>query len=113
MAVTSVATGSSTQTSGGAETNFAAASATSGVWVIAVDLGLMANGDVIELRVYNIIGGGSERLSYYAVYANAQAQPGKYSVPVPSNGGGDTIRFTIKQTAGTTRACPYRIMTIG
>lgn len=111
MAVTNVANGNQL-TVISTEHVLLAATATSGVYVFMTDLGPMANGDVVELRIYSVINGGTERLAYYAVYANAQAQPSKYSVPVP-NLSTDTVRYTLKQTAGTVRTFPFRVVMVG
>lgn len=82
--------------------------ATSGVFVLAVDCGAMVGGDELELRIKTKVRAGSNsRLAYYAVFVNAQGVPNKYSVPVPSD-----VEFiaTLKQTAGTNRTYPWKLM---
>lgn len=65
-------------------------------YVLVVDTALMANGDTLELRIYtSVLAGPTARVAYYAVYAHIQAQPIKYSVPVPAN---KYIKCTLKQT---------------
>jgi hypothetical protein len=73
-----------------------------GTYVLAVDLANLANGDVLELRVYTkLTSGDTSQLTYFATYANVQADKNVLSVPVPA-----PIEFkaTLKQTAGTGRA---------
>lgn len=116
MAVTNVVNGTQVATIT-TEHVLLAATATSGVYVYIVDCGDVAssglqNGDVVELRIYNVVNGGTEHLAYYAVYAHLQAQPVKFSVPVP-NLSTDTIRCTLKQTAGTGRTFRFRVVTVG
>ena len=113
MAVTSIVNGSQL-TVINTEHDLMAANTTSGVFVCMTDLNPMANGDVVELRIYTRINAQTERLAYYAVYAHAQAQPNKYSVPVPSLGGAtETVHYTLKQTAGSVRTFFYRVVTVG
>ena len=118
MAVTSVANENQTAVITTEHTLFTSSAA--GVYVYIVDCGLptdgtphMSNGDVLELRIYSIVNGGTEHLAYYAVYAHSQAHPVKYSVPVPTPTAGDTLKFTLKQTVGTGRIFPYRVVTVG
>ena len=82
---------------------------TSGVaTVLAVDLGNLAAGDIVELRLYTkILTGSTERLAYFAVYANVQGCPNVYSVPVPAD---ISVKATLKQTAGTGRAFAWSLL---
>lgn len=112
MAVTSVAAGNLLAT--GSQQDILAANTTAGVFVVIVDTNPMVAGDIMELRIFNKVNNNTERLAYYAVYAHVQAQPIKFSVPVPSFGTAtDTIRVSLVQTAGTFRTFPYRVVTVG
>lgn len=113
MAVTNIVASNVLLTT--SQVNVLAANTTSGVFVFIANLITMAAGDVVELRIFNTINSSTEALAYFAIYAHAQAQPMKYSVPVPSLGGAsDTIRMTAVQTAiGTYRTIPFRVVTIG
>lgn len=72
---------------------------TSNVYIFAVDTGAMAAGDVIALRVKTkVLSGGVEREAYYATYFGAQAQPQKYSVPVPAD---ISVAVSLQQLRGT------------
>ena len=79
-----------------------------GVYVLVVDMGNLANGDIVTLRIKTkAITGGTSRLAYSATYANAQAEPNKYSVPVPVS---DEIVCTLEQTDGTGRDFPWNLL---
>jgi hypothetical protein len=79
-----------------------------GVYVLAVNLRFLANGDEVELRAYQNSGGGSRHLAYVQGYRNKQGDGTidsgakgavvAFSVPIPSP---LSIRFTLKQTADT------------
>ena len=124
MAVTNVALAATQQQTftNGVETFLTAAPVnTSGVYVMIVDVGNatsggtgngLQNGDVVEFRIYSVVQAGTEQVAYYAVYANLQGQPVKYSVPVPLLNP-DTLRFSVKITTAINRTFRCRIVTIG
>lgn len=108
MAPTIAASGTQTATIGTEHT--LATVTTPGTLVLAVDCAAMANGDVLELRLKTkVLSGGASGLAYYTVYANAQGQPIKYSVPVPAN---IEVVATLKQTSGTGRAFPWSLLSL-
>ena len=113
MAVTSVANGNQLAVISTEHSLFTSSAA--GVYVFATTCPAAFTGtDVVELRIYSVINGATEVLAYYAVYTGmSSSASAKYSVPVPTATAGDTLRFTLKQTAGTGRTFPYRISTIG
>jgi hypothetical protein len=79
-------------------------------YVLVVDTSAMANGDILELRIYTkALTGGAEQLAYSVVFANAQAEPIKYSPPVPAD---ISIRATLCQPAGTARAYPWKLLSL-
>jgi hypothetical protein len=81
-----------------------------GVYVLCVDLANMVAGDVVVLKLKTkAITGGTSRLAYSAMYANAQAAPNVYSIPVPVT---DEIVATLEQTDGTGRDFPWNLMTV-
>jgi hypothetical protein len=68
----------------------------------------MVAGDVLELRIKTKAkSGGTSRLAYMATYANAQAEPIKYSIPVPVD---TEIVATLMQTDGTGRDFPWNLL---
>jgi hypothetical protein len=70
-----------------------------GVYVLVVDTNEMVNGDVLVLRIKTKDkSGGASRLAFQAVYAHIQAEPHKYSPPIPID---TEILCTLEQTDGT------------
>jgi hypothetical protein len=93
-----------------------------GVYLLSVNTLNMVGGDTLELRTYKKVlsGDAQEYLVDVVNFADSQgdgAAPGssangdlvKISVPVPSP---YSIRFTLKQVAGTGRNFPWRVDTI-
>ena len=112
MAVTAEATG--TQTATVTTEHTLADVATAGTYTLHVDMNAMAAGDVVELRIYQIVlTGGTRRVAYCQRFAGAQPADDKIAVSVPiSNELTDagSIRFTLKQTFGTGRAFPWKVL---
>lgn len=78
--------------------------------VLAVDTGSLALGDSVTLRLKTIIlSGGTEREAYVAYYSQPQAQPQKYSVPVPAD---QSVKATLQQTDGTARQFPWSLLSL-
>ena len=83
---------------------------TSGTYVLVVNTTNMANGDVLELRIYTKpLSGSTSVVAYVAIYSNVQASVVKYSVPVPAN---NECKVTLKQTAGTGRSYEWVLLQI-
>ena len=74
---------------------------TAGTYVLAVNVTNMADGDVLELRIYGKANASdSETLIYFASFNNAQTEDLKLSLPTPAP---VEYKATLKQTAGTNR----------
>ena len=85
-------------------------STTAGTHLLAVDTNVLANGDTIELRIYSkVLTGGTARVLYMASYSHAQAEPIKFSIPVPTIW---NFKATLKQTAGSVRTFPWEAITL-
>jgi len=81
---------------------------TVGIYVLVVDTNNMAAGDSLTLKIKTMaIGSGTTRLAYTLTYTDLQAEPVKYSVPVPVN---NSITVTLTQTAGTARTFPWSLL---
>lgn len=77
-------------------------------FILEVDTAAMVVGDVLELRAYGkTLTGGTEHLRYTATYIHVQSDQIKQSLPVPSD---ISTKFTLKQTAGTGRAFPWKVL---
>jgi hypothetical protein len=81
---------------------------TNSTFVYYVDTTNLANGDTVELRVYTIVlSGGASDLVWKGTYSNVQLIPVAQSPFVASD---QSIKVTLKQTAGTARAFPWKLL---
>lgn len=81
-------------------------------YVLKVDLSAMVNGEVVELKIYDkVLAGGVEGLGYSASFANTQAEPIKYSIPVPAD---VSFRATLKQTVYVSayKSFPWKLLSL-
>lgn len=84
---------------------------TAATMVLKVDTANMVNGDTLELRIKGtVLSGGTDRVVYYGIFQNVQAEPLKISVPYPIT---QNAVFTLKQTAGTSRDFPWAVEQLG
>lgn len=115
MAVTAHASG--TQTATVTTEHFLTSPNVAGTFTLHVDTVNLAAGDVLELRVYQmVLTGGTQRVAYLARYADAQPTDDLIKISVPiSNELTDTnsLRFSLTQTKGTGRAFPYKVLKYG
>lgn len=85
-----------------------------GVYTFHVDTVNMVAGDVLEIRVYQmVLTSGTSRVVYVTSYSGAQPTDDliKVSVPIGNDLTDSTaLRFSIKQTFGTARAFPQKIL---
>lgn len=81
---------------------------TDGAFQLLVDLGNMALGDVLELRIKEKVqsSAGTQRLVWLATYQHARTEKVAVSPPILMLHGWD---MTLRQTAGTNRAYPWSI----
>jgi hypothetical protein len=112
MAVTAQSTGTQTATINTEHTLLDVAVA--GSFTLHVDKNAMAAGDVLELRIYQIVlTGGTRRVAYFDRWMDAQPADDQIAISVPiSNELTDagSLRFTLKQTAGTGRNFPWKVL---
>lgn len=116
MAVTAYASG--TQTATLTTEHFLSSPNVAGTFTLHVDLSNMAVGDILELRVYQmILTGGTSRVAYYARFEGPQpASGGLIAVSVPiSNELTDTnaLRFSLQQnriSGGTGRDYAWKVL---
>ena len=84
-----------------------------GTYQLIVDLGAMLAGDVTELRVYEaVLTGGTLRLVAFQMFAGAQEADKleAHSAWFPNlNVDAASLRFTLKQTFGTSRSYPWEV----
>lgn len=112
MAVTSPAGG--TQTAVISTEHQLADTAIAGVYTFHVDTNAMVAGDILELRVYQmVLTGGTSRVVFKQKYDGVQ-DPDEL-IKISSSIGNEltdatALRFSLKQTAGTGRAFPWKIL---
>jgi len=85
-----------------------------GLYDLHVDTNALAAGDVVELRVKQIVlAGGTTRVVFYGRYDGAQSSDDKIKVSdIVGNDLTDatSLRFTLQQTFGTGRAFPWKVL---
>lgn len=85
-----------------------------GVYTLHVDTVNMVAGDVLELRVYQIIlTAGTRRVTYIGSYQGAQPTDDIIKVSIPIGNeltDAGSVRFTLKQTFGTSRNYPWKVL---
>ena len=112
MAVT--AENSGTQTATVTTEHFVEDTNVAGVFTFHVDTVNLVDLDVVELRVYQmVLTGGASRVVYLGIFYGAQLTDDLIKVSVPiSNELTDAtaLRFSLKQTFGTGRAFPWKVL---
>lgn len=85
--------------------------ATTKTMVLMVDVGAMALGDELELRVKTkmLLAGDTLKEAFVGHFAHVQSQPIVQSIPLPSD---IEAVFTLKQTVGTGRSFPWKVMSL-
>jgi len=79
-----------------------------GTFVLEVDTSNLANGDVLEIRIYTVtLGGGSLIQAWKGTYQHAQINNHKISPFVASD---QSMRATLNQTVGTGRTYAWKIL---
>ncbi len=88
--------------------------AVAGLFGLRVDLSVMQAGDVLELRVYQIVlTGGTRRVAYFRSWSDVQPTNDAVAVTFPIGNqltDSGSLRFTLKQTVGTGRAYPWKVL---
>lgn len=112
MAVTAYASG--TQAATVTTEHFLSSPNVAATFTLHVDTVNMVAGDVLELRVYQmVLTGGTSRVAYYAKFDGAQGADDYIKISVPiSTYLTDTnaLRFSLKQTNGTSRSFVWAVM---
>lgn len=112
MAVAAEAQG--TQTTVVTTEHFVESTNVAGVFTFHVDLSDMADGDVVELRVYQmVLTGGTARVAYVAAFYGAQPAHDLIKVSLPISNeltDANALRFSILQTFGSSIDAPWKVM---
>jgi len=85
-----------------------------GTFTLHIDMSNMASGDLIELRVYQILlTGGTRKVAYVQSFNHAQPTDNLIAISVPiSNDLTDagSLRFSLFQRNGTARAFIWKVL---
>ena len=81
---------------------------TNGTYVFVIDTGAMVNDDVIEIRLKTKARSSStSRISLFARFKHIQAQPDKFSEPLPIT---NELVVTLKRVGGTDRTYDWQLL---
>lgn len=84
---------------------------TNGTYYYEVAINNLAIGDILELRIYTITNsGGTLQVAWKGTYG--PVPPVQDVIPSPPQPSDQSIRVTLKQTAGTGRAYPWKLLRI-
>lgn len=112
MTVSLQASGTTTPTVG--VENFLANVNVVGTFTFHLDSSVLAAGDVLELRIYQIVlTGGTAKVAYYQRYEGVQATDDTIKISVPISNDltdSNSLRFSINQTFGTGRAFIWKVL---
>jgi hypothetical protein len=112
MSVTAFASG--TQAASIGTEHFLASVNEAGVYTFHVDRNAMAAGDVLELRVYQMtLTGGTARVVRMFAFFGAALADDQIAVSLPISNeltDGQSLRFSLKQTFGTGRSFPWKVL---
>lgn len=112
MAVTAYASG--TQSATVTTEHFLSSPNVAGTFTLHVDTVNMVAGDVLELRVYQmVLTGGTQRVAYFARFDGAQPTDDLIKISVPISNeltDANSLRFSLKQTYGTSRNFPWKVL---
>jgi hypothetical protein len=85
-----------------------------GTYTLHVDTVNMAAGDVLSLRIYQmVLTSGTARVAYVMRYYGAQATDDLIKISVPISNeltDAQALRFSLKQTKGAGRDFPYKVL---
>jgi len=114
VTVSAQSSGTQTATGGGVEDTLLDV-AVAGTFTLHVDTVNMVAGDVLELRIYQmVLTGGTRRVAYYQRYDGAQHVDDRIKISVPiSNELTDSgsLRFTLTQSgANSDKAFPWKVL---
>jgi hypothetical protein len=113
MAVTAYASG--TQTCAIGTEHFLSSPNVAGTFTLHLDTNAMQAADVLEVRIYQmVLTGGTARVAYYATFIGVQPTDDKIKISVPISSDlaeSNALRFSIKQTFGTGRSIPWKVLT--
>lgn len=83
------------------------------VFQVIIDVANMQTGDAVELQVYtSILNGGALHSAFFQPLNGPPTGKGDQIMPSMPIVSDQEIKFTLKQTAGTGRAYPWKVVSI-
>lgn len=113
MAVSILASGSQTAVINTEHILNTAATTSAGIYVCKVDLGAMVAGDIVELRMYGKVRSTDTERLMWGPASYGPIVPGVLIVVAPADVAAASVKWTLKQVAGTGRAFPWAIYSTG
>lgn len=84
---------------------------TNATYYFDCDIANLVNGDILELRIYTMtLAGGTLRVAWKSTYG--PVPPVNAITPSPPQPSDQSLRITLKQTAGTARSVPWKLLRI-
>jgi hypothetical protein len=84
---------------------------TNASYYFEADITTLLNGDIIEFRIYTMtLSGGTLHLAWLSTFG--PAPPIQDICPSPPQPSDQSIRVSMKQTAGTARSVPWKLLRI-
>lgn len=110
MAWTVDSSGTKTATASGTEDTLVDNTSPGGnTFTLYTDMSNLANGDIVELRIYvKILTGGTLRVAWVQSYTNAQGSDNAIAMSIPVIGFWN-IKFTLTVTTSTSRDFPWEV----
>lgn len=112
MTVSITNSGSQTATIG-TEHTLGAAITAAGIYQLKVDTANLAAGDILELRMYGKVRSTDTERLMWGPASYGPVPPSIDIVVSPADVCAASVKFTLKQTAGTGRAYPWAIYSTG
>lgn len=113
MAVSILASGSQTATINTEHILNTAATTAAGIYVCKVDLGALVAGDILELRMYGKVRSSDTERLMWGPATYGPVLPSVLIAVAPADVCAASVKWTLKQVAGTGRAFPWAIYSTG
>lgn len=113
MAVSILASGSQTAVVNTEHILNTAATTAAGIYVCKVDLGTIVAGDIVELRMYGKVRATDTERLMWGPASYGPIVPSVLIAVAPADVCAASVKWTLKQVAGTARAWPWAIYSTG
>lgn len=85
-----------------------------GTYSLSIDLSAMAAADAVQVRVYSkVLAGGASRVVSMTEFLDAQSADARIHISIPISNvllEENSVRFTLRQTAGGVRSFPWAVI---